>query len=378
MKKSINFTLINKLVKRYQTGDSPGIFNAINYLLLALLFSTISSCSNKNKISFRRGELNEVFELAKKTNKKVFVLITDSTCGSCLEFENFLHQQSTTCQILNRDYICYKANIRNSREHKIAEIVKCPSYPFPYFFDADGNLLAFGFPNKKEYDISDLNEITIDKYRFPELFHLEISANEYKTLVSMNMKATLLLNTKSKVNVLKSYNLFKESLNISSYPYNIRYTNLLSNKSNKDILIKRPLNSNQNASDKFLYGDISKYTGIGTFTESALKTSRNKDTADYVLDQTRDLGKLMKSKSYEFSFKIKNLSKRPLVILNVQHPCDCIKLNWSKSSIRHNETAFIKGTFTPYESGTFHKEIFVHNNSLLKPMGIFEIQGTVN
>jgi len=61
----------------------------------------------------------------------------------------------------------------------------------------------------------------------------------------------------------------------------------------------------------------------------------------------------------------------------VSHPCNCISLKWPATPIKTNETATISGTFNPYAAGEFVKEIFVHTNSLKKPMATYKIRGTV-
>jgi hypothetical protein len=342
---------------------------ARRFMILLTLFCL--ACNKPHDITFINSKPEDLFRLAQKTNKKVFILISDSTCGSCNNFVNFLNTQSVTKTILAEDYICYKADIRDSIGREIARIVKCPSYPFPYFFDNRGNLLAFGFPQSKSYDISNLNNITVEKSRFMELFKLPISVSAYKNLVTLNMQATLLLLNKDS---LSAYNKFKKSLGISVYPYNFRHVQLLS----KDLKLPTYTYLNtglvSNASDDLLYGNLQDYMLLN----NGSVRSKNKINTDYqILDSSKELGEIKKGRHVQFSFKVQNLSDKPLIIFKVSYPCECIKMKWPAKPIIKNAFATIHGDFEPYGNGDFDKEIFIHTNSAKVPMGIFTLIGTI-
>src|SRR5687767_7357304 len=83
-------------------------------------------------VQYMDGRIEEVFARAKKEDKKVFVLIGNSECGNCEYFRKMLDSQSRTARILQKDYICYTVDALNKQQKDIAQIVKCPSYPFPY------------------------------------------------------------------------------------------------------------------------------------------------------------------------------------------------------------------------------------------------------
>lgn len=352
----------------------------VKYYFILVLVVLISACTREKKIRYLDGDLVKIFQLAKKQHKRVFVLITDRNCGSCKKFIDRLDEQPEVKKILERDYICYKADISNSKEHEIAEIVKCPSYPFPYFFDDKGKLLAFGFPKTKEYDISTLNNISIYEYRFKELFNLPVSSTTYKHLVSMNMQATLLLNEKGNASVEAANKLFKNSLHIAPYPYNMRYANLLSIQLNKEVdHFTKMLTYTPTVSDTFLYGDIENYVSNQHNSLTVRSIKAIEDIPDYAFDtENKQLGNIRTGVKHAFSFTIRNLSKIPLIIENVNHPCDCVKLSWTGSAIGYNEVAIIKGTFSPYVSGEFIKDIFVHTNSAKYPMHVVKIRGISN
>jgi hypothetical protein len=337
---------------------------------LSLFIALLDSCRQApTQINFLTGDLSDAFSTAKRLNKKVFVLISDSTCGNCISLLKELNRQKKTIETLTDDYVCYKADIHDTHAHIIAEIVKCPSYPFPYVFDSDGTLLAFGFPKSREFNLNDLGNINISNERFTELFKLPINTEQYKEMVSASLKATLTLGQDNQA----AFKLLTNSLAICAYPYNLRNLNLLRRPfAMTDKILEMISVSAQNSSDRFLYGDIKKYIGV-----QAIPPSSEDNRADYQVSKNTEAILIKSGSSYPFSFKIENTADKPLIIYKVSHPCSCIKLVWSVKPIKADETVVIKGVFTPSTVGGFSKEIFIHTNSLKKPMDIYKISGTV-
>jgi hypothetical protein len=357
----------------FKTSFRTEIF--LFFVLATFLGLGVLSCKRtEQRVNYVRGDMGHVFKLAKLQNKKVFVVVTDSSCEKCKSFLNFLDDQNETVKLLTEEYICYKVDIRNKDEKAFAELVKCPSYPFPYFFDNSGNLLAFGYPNSKDYDISDLNKIGISEDRFSELFQIDCTIPSYKSMVSQSLKGTLLMKAKRFPEALVSFN---SSLQSGVYPYNLRYTRILlkrakQNQLNVDAFTHKYKPS---TSDLFLYGNIFSYID---YKEPAQPKAQTLVEEGISFDsKVKDLGVLKSGNHYSFEFILKNKNKKPLVIYSVNHPCDCIKLSWSKAPIPQNERTVIKGEYTPNSSGGFAKEIFVHTNLTKKPMDIIKIIGTI-
>ena len=334
------------------------------------------SCKHENqRIEYLRGDMLDVFKLAKLQNKKVFVVISDSSCNKCNNFLTFLDQQKPTVKTLQKEYVCYKVDINNKTERAFAELVKCPSYPFPYFFDSSGNLLAFGYPNSRNYDISNLNNIGISNFRFAELFQVSCTIEAYKQSVSQCLKGTFLF----RMNKFDAaFLMFKNSLDKMIYPYNLHFINNLIGKLNT---INYNINDKVNqykpsTSDTFLYGDHFVYINYHPTNQIAYK---NLGSISYNLDsKIKNLGALKVGNRYAFQFSIVNQSKNPLLIYDVNHPCDCIKLSWTRKPLKYNQRSTIEGKFTPYSIGEFTKEIFIHSNSINRPMDVIKITGTVN
>ncbi|TCC96281.1 DUF1573 domain-containing protein [Pedobacter hiemivivus] len=341
-------------------------------LIMSIFWGAFLSCSDSNKFEFKTGNIRNVFEAAKKSKKNVFVLITDSTCGKCKHFETFLKAQTSTISFLNKEYILYKADISNTDGRTVAEITKCPSYPFPYFFDYEGNLLAFGFPNNENFNVRNLDDVKIDQFKFSELYRLPITIENYKELVSLNMKATLLM-SRDQSSKIKAFRLFQKSLDIAAYPYNLSKTsNNLQKLNMQNLNYRKKIDSYEvTASDKKLYKN-SEYEEFVSSEVNPIEMA----TVYSIDKRTQDLGNIELSKPRKFNFTITNTSKTNITIKNVTHICDCIKFTWSKTKIRPKEYAEVNGVFTPFIDGAFSKEIFIHTDSY-QPMTTVFITGTV-
>lgn len=351
----------------------------MKHLFICLLLGLTLSACERNGVHYSTGTIQEVFAKAQKENKKVFVLIGSSQCGRCTIFANFLDSQSTTVNILKNNYVCYKVDIHDPTQKTIAQIAKCPSYPFPYFFDKEGNLEAFGFPNSKEYDISDLTKIGIDEYRFKEMFRLYIPTNTYKSLVSLNLRAFLLASQPGANRQLldSAYNLVNRSLDIAAYPYNLWFSYQLANQLGyKRSEVARPLPV-ETHSDQVLYGSL--LDSVKRINPVNLPVySGTDDSIQYsFLKDKLDCGSIKKGTDYSFSFELKNTGKKDLLIARAEHPCSCVELQWPQQAIRPGETDFINGIFHAREKGSFSKDIYVHTASPQVPMKIIVLTGNV-
>jgi hypothetical protein len=323
--------------------------------LIPLIGCLLCSCSHE-KIPYLKGSIQDIFAKAQVENKKVFVLIGNSTCGQCKHFDSLLGQQATTVDILNKEYLCYKVDIHDSVQKTIAQITKCPSYPFPYFFDKDGNLEAFGFPNTREYDISDLSKIDVDEYRFKELFHLPITTSDYKSLVSLNLRAFLLANkaTTEQKGLDSAYKMVSRSLDIAAYPFNLWLSYQLANRLGY------------------------KNESLSGHETASLITSQPNDSLSYSFTKGKlECGSVKRGTDYAFAFEFRNTGKKELVIARAEHPCSCIELTWPPQAIRPGKTGLIQGVFHAREQGRFSKDIFVHATSSQIPMKTVVLTGTV-
>ncbi|WP_175634479.1 DUF1573 domain-containing protein [Pedobacter ghigonis] len=356
------------------------LFDRKAYIKVWLLFCICMfslSCTN-NHIKFNKGDLAVIFKKAVKDKKKVFILVSDSLCDKCIQFEDFLNTQQATVNRLQSEFICYKVNVRNPIDRETAALLKVPSYPFPFFFQSDGQLIAFGFPNTKTYDIQDLNRITIDENVFTELFGLNIDTKAYKRLITLVLKAKIMSSSRKKSEVESAVRLVDSSLKIAPYPYNVRLFNEISPKISSTHSRKLLKHYKATSSDYFLYEDVEGYMKIED-SKSTIDFAAEDEYSDFEFSEKRkDLGKLKKGQAYKFQFEISNVSKHSIFIESVNHPCDCLKLNWSKDIINIGGKKVVYGTFIPYQTGEFIKDIYVHTNSITQPMKIYQIKGIVH
>lgn len=352
----------------------------MKYFITCLFpFILLLACRHP-EVQYMDGAIEEVFARAKKEDKRVFVLIGNSQCGNCDVFRKMLDSQSKTARILQKDFICYNADASNTWERDIAQITKCPSYPFPYFFDKEGNLIAFGFPQSREYDISDLEKIGVDEYLFKQLFRLPISTYEYKQLVSLNLQAYLLMKSKQKDTPVidSAYQLVKRSLDIAVYPYNIYLSYTLAGKlSNYEPeTVNRLVKPVFTPSDKLIYGNLLDTIQL---KESDLAgQDKGNDSITFVFNKIKqECGFIKQGTDYAFRFEFKNTGKKDLLIAKADHPCSCIELQWPRHPIRPGETSVIKGVFHAWEKGKFLKEIYVHSVDPNVSMKIISLTGIV-
>lgn len=338
----------------------------------------VSAC-HQPKVQYMEGAIEEVFAKARAENKKVFVLIGNSQCGKCDGFRKMLDSQSATARILQKEYICYIADALDARQKDIAQITKCPSYPFPYFFDKEGQLLAFGFPNSKAFDIRDLGKIGVDEYLFKELFRLPISTPQYKQLVTLNLRAYLL--TKSNRNDAaadSAYQLTKRSLDIAVYPYNIYLSHTLGRKLSRlePEVTSRLVRPSFTPSDKLIYGRL--LDDIPLQDSDLSGRSQGSDSLSFEFDQLQqECGLIKQGTDYTFSFAFKNTGKKDVVIAKADHPCSCIELQWPRQPVKPGATSVIKGVFHATEKGKFLKEIYVHPAGPNARMKIISLTGIV-
>jgi thioredoxin-related protein len=339
------------------------VTSLIFFSLIAFTFPTISC--NASKVNYQPGSIYEVFQKAKSEKKKVFLIMEDSNCEKCMMFPDFINSKKRTVDILNKDFICYRVNNKNINHLPIVQVLKCPSFPFPFFFDNDGTLISFGFPNDPNFDISNLDSITINKYLFSELFNLGITLEQYKTLVTQNMKAFLLMENLNNPSSLKSaYEFTRGSLDIAVYPYNLFYSNLLK----EQLSIEENLDSYRlktaTPSDSIIYGNIFRKAdslGIGSYFSVSPHFANLQP--DFLLEELSWQNKIVKGLAANFEFKIRNTGKETIIIKSIRDQCGCINVQWTPKSIDPGRFEIVKGTFVPSDSGEFKKLIHIHSNS---------------
>ncbi|WP_285008988.1 DUF1573 domain-containing protein [Pedobacter faecalis] len=345
--------------------------NRLAFLYLLLSTTLLASC-RKDRIIFSDGTLPEIFEEAARKKKKIFILVTDGECGSCKAFMSFVNSNRQASESIVSEYLTFKADLSTPAGREIAQILKTPAYPYPYFFSYDGTLLAFGFPNNPDFDISPLHNIKNDPYRFKELFGLPISPDKYKDLISLSVKAALDID---KGKMLSGYKHILKSLEIAHYPFNIKTYGTLSSMLNfeQSAVVKYM----PSGSDRILYGNLKRYLGKDSVVIHDSLRSRHINAMDY--PKEINLGKIGRGKHYGFSFDLQNLSSDTLKVYKINPACDCTKIQLdSIVKIAPHEKVNFAGTVRPYASGSLKTVIFVHTSASNKPVITLPITAYVN
>jgi hypothetical protein len=353
----------------------------MKHLLCSLLFFLFLVSCRQAGVQYVEGTIEDVFSRARNEDKKVFVLVTVAGCGQCKFFSTMLDSQANTTRILADDYICYKADIQDAHKKDIAQILKCPSYPFPYFFDKEGKLEAFGFPNSRSYDISDLSKINIDEYKFRELFHLPISTQQYKNLVSLNLRSYLLMKQQPANPLLldSAYKLATTSMDIATYPYNIYLSWTLGNTLQKPpgvvTSLTRPAFT---TADRLLYGNLINTIPLQSPTGLSLAIKERDSIAYTFTNPDRECGLIKKGTDYPFSFTFTNTGTKDLIITRAEHYCSCIEMQWTQQPVKPGKTGTVSGVFHATDKGRFKKDIYVHVESAQVAMKVISIAGIVD
>ena len=347
------------------------------FLLSLLTAILLASCYQSSHVEYQTGSIASIFSRAKEENKKVFILFENNDCNICSAFVTRIDSQAVAVNELNDHYISYRVNVQDSQALAMAQIIKCPSYPFPYFFNSDGNLEAFGFPNNPMFDVRNLANVTVAEFKFQELFRLPISTSEYKTLVSQNVKAYLLLQQAGNNTAItqQAYELNKASLSIATYPYNVYLHEVLSKQLNIPMILDSFTLPELKNSDRLIYRNL--HLDSSYFTRQALPLNSSEPVNYQVSPQKLSLANVKNSVEIPFRFQVKNTGKEPLVIKEIGHPCTCINVEWSKAPLAPDSVTYISGIFQTPTAGSFQRELYLHTNSTTEPMKTLWLSGNV-
>lgn len=338
------------------------------HLTCPLLFVIVMLffCSCSSGVKYRRGSLSEILEQAKEENRKVFVLVADSTCPRCKAFAEYLDTLPGVADAINKDFIPYKVYLSDPEQNVLAQILKVNALPFPYFLDSDGKILAFGFPNSKYFNVSDLDSIYIDPYKFQESFQLGISIEKYKEMVYYALQAYLEAEKipQQKGTLQHAMELTRKSLEKGEYLYNFYQMYSFSRRMGLDeqaTAYQVKIAHNYTGRDRFLYGPLMRKIGL---PDDAYATSP-KVNSDELFFENEELtaDSVSAGKDLYFTFRFKNVSTHPVIIQRAEHHCDCIQLTWPEMPIAPSDTGSITGVFHTSEAGSYDKDIFVHMNT---------------
>lgn len=333
-------------------------------LLFVIVMLFFCSCSSG--VKYRRGSLSEILEQAKEENKKIFVLVADSSCPRCKAFGEYIDTLPGVADAINKDFIPYKVYQSDPEQNVLAQILKVNAIPFPYFLDSDGKIITFGFPNSKKFDVSNLDSIYMDPYKFQEIFQLGISIDKYKEMVYYSLQGYLEAEKipQQKGTLEHAMELAKKSLEKGEYLYNFYQMYSFSRRAGLEEEATKyqvKIAHNYTSRDRFLYGPLMRKIGL---PDDAFATPAKVNVDDLFFENEELLGDTISAgKDLHFTFRFKNISTHPVIIQRAEHHCNCIELTWPATPIAPSDTGSITGVFHTSETGSYDKDIFVHMNA---------------
>lgn len=96
-------------------------------------------------------------------------------------------------------------------------------------------------------------------------------------------------------------------------------------------------------------------------TLKAVDDTQNAGKVEWV-NRSENTGKIPFGTPVTREFKVKNISKENLMLLQVRTTCYCVTLDWSREAIRPGETGVIRATYDAQREGDFYKIIAVNTN----------------
>ncbi len=111
-------------------------------LIISLTFYLfIQTNSTDTTLVFREINYSEVFEIARKENKPVFLYFHFIGCSGCLKMEQTVFVNKEIQDFLNHNFICYSVNISKPDGIETNKIYRAWDFPSFLFLDPDGNII---------------------------------------------------------------------------------------------------------------------------------------------------------------------------------------------------------------------------------------------
>ncbi len=331
-----------------------------------------------NKIEFFQSPVEELFQKAKREKKNVCLIVGNKECPRCELLISDMNKNRNAKIVLKEGYFCGKVNMDGYWGKDISLITGCRFFPYTCFFDADGTLKSLRIGSEK-FDFNHIQKHRMDPFHFQELFQLPISPDQYKQMISYNMKCHLkLLGTKEDKNLKEAFELIEASINILPTCYNLYKAAVISMALNDTLQFteyKKRYKENYTYEDSFLYAGLTAKLGI--VYDGILKSKKVVPTKINFSPLILQCDTIKTKTDYKFNYKVRNNSDKPLVIRLARHSCDCMDIEWTKEPIMPRKIGNVSGVFHAKKKGRFRKQIFVHVDSNVKPMYILVIEGVV-
>lgn len=112
--------------------------------------------------------------------------------------------------------------------------------------------------------------------------------------------------------------------------------------------------------------------------QSVDMTSKKADTDECLQLEKEEfeLGDIPLGETRKLRVKVKNITEKPLVILDVITSCSCTKVLWRKKPIPTQSVDELELSFTAETEGVFFKKVAIRHSEAQKPVS-FTIKGVV-
>ena len=88
-----------------------------------------------------QGNWADVLELAKESNKPIFVDVYADWCKPCHMMERSVFTQKSVATFYNEEFINYKLDVDTPEGEAIANLYKIQSIPYFLFFNTEGEMV---------------------------------------------------------------------------------------------------------------------------------------------------------------------------------------------------------------------------------------------
>jgi thioredoxin-related protein len=109
--------------------------------LTTIFLFMCNSIAADTTITFRQINYSEVFELAKKEKKSVFLYFHFDGCGACVQMERTAFVDKDVADFYNENFICIEVNTRNGQGIETNKIYNVELHPTFLYLDETGNIL---------------------------------------------------------------------------------------------------------------------------------------------------------------------------------------------------------------------------------------------
>ncbi|MBV6441437.1 MAG: DUF1573 domain-containing protein [Haliscomenobacteraceae bacterium CHB4] len=96
-------------------------------------------------------------------------------------------------------------------------------------------------------------------------------------------------------------------------------------------------------------------------TLKAVDDTQNAGKVEW-FNRSENTGKVPFGTPVTREFRMKNISRENLLLLQVRTTCHCVSLEWSREPIPPGETGVIRATYDAQREGDFYKVIAVNTN----------------